>query len=153
MMRSVLSIKEQNKSHWERRKFSKENHTFSLKSFFLRWINKFFHDTPKWSILKANNAYFTEKIFTSKISFAKTNKQTNKRIKNDFTHKEIQSLIDVWCVGFLLWFFHEKIIQLISFRSFHHSKTNKFTNKPFWYSYFLFKQKCFLFCMCEGKRI
>ena len=142
-MRSVLSIKEQNKSHWERKEevFKGKSHLFIeiIPSSFYR-INSFTNSETnfsesKWCIFHRKDIHF-------KVFFCKTNKQKDKRT---ISHKEIQSLIDVWCAGLLLWFFHEKIIQPISFQSFYHNQTNKFTNKPFWYSYFLFKQKCFLF--------
>ena len=64
----------------ERRKFSKENHTFHRNhSFFFSSLNKFFDNTLKWSFLKANDAYFIEKIFNSKMSL--WNKQTNEQTK------------------------------------------------------------------------
>ena len=69
----------------ERKKvFKRKSHLFIEifpSSSFLLEINRFFRNIPKWSFLKANDAYSIKQDIHFKDFFCETNKQTNKKTK------------------------------------------------------------------------
>ncbi len=87
---------------------------FGVHYFIFRWWEIFYPSKNKTNLIKKKRRKFSKEnhIFHWNHSFFFSS--LNKQILSWYSE------MIIWWVGFLLWFFHEKIIQSISFQSLHH---------------------------------